>query len=139
MCHCSHLLLHAVLRRRCCRAPSTLYLPTTRALSSKSTTCQGTRWDGQTPCHYTDPGRICYASSVVNRLIVKLFHGHRRQKHRHKRPMGPVGHVPSNLGERAEGTESAPRSRQITTPAPHHSVFYRPDALPAAQPTASKH
>jgi len=32
----------------------------------------------------------------------------------------------------------APRSRQITTPAPHHSVFHRPDALPAAQPTASK-
>ena len=28
---------------------------------------------------------------------------------------------------------------QITTPAPHHSVFYRPDALPATQPTASKH
>jgi len=26
--------------------------------------------------------------------------------------------------------KSAPRSRQITTPAPHHSVFYRPDALP---------
>jgi len=26
-----------------------------------------------------------------------------------------------------------------TTPAPHYSVFYRPDALPAAQPTASKH
>ena len=35
--------------------------------------------------------------------------------------------------------KSAPRSRQTTTPAPHHSVFYRPDALPAAQPTASKH
>ena len=31
--------------------------------------------------------------------------------------------------------KSAPRSRQITMPAPHHSVFYRPDALPAAQPT----
>jgi len=29
-------------------------------------------------------------------------------------------------------------SRQITTPAPHHSVFYRPDALSAAQPTVSK-
>jgi len=29
---------------------------------------------------------------------------------------------------------SAPRHRQITTPAPrHHSVFYRPDALPATQ------
>jgi len=25
--------------------------------------------------------------------------------------------------------KSAPRLRQITTPAPHHSVFYRPDAL----------
>ena len=35
--------------------------------------------------------------------------------------------------------KSAPRSRQITTPAPHHSDSYRPDALPAAQPTASKH
>jgi len=34
--------------------------------------------------------------------------------------------------------KSAPRSRQITMPAPHHSVFYRPDALPAAQATASK-
>ena len=34
---------------------------------------------------------------------------------------------------------SAPRSKQITMPAPHCSVFYRPDALPAAQPTASKH
>jgi len=35
--------------------------------------------------------------------------------------------------------KSAPHSRPITTPAPHHSVFYRPDALPATQPTASKH
>ena len=35
--------------------------------------------------------------------------------------------------------KSAPRSRQITMPAPHHSGFYSPDALPAAQPTASKH
>ena len=29
--------------------------------------------------------------------------------------------------------KSAPRSRQIITPAPHHSVFYKPDALPAAK------
>jgi len=35
--------------------------------------------------------------------------------------------------------KSAPCSRQITTPAPHHSVFYMPDALSATQPTASKH
>jgi len=33
--------------------------------------------------------------------------------------------------------KSAHLSRLITTPA--HSVIYRPDALPAAQPTASKH
>ena len=36
--------------------------------------------------------------------------------------------------------KSTPRSREITTPAPTaQSVFYRPDALPATQPTASKH
>jgi len=35
--------------------------------------------------------------------------------------------------------KSAPCSRQITTPAPHHSVFYRPDALPVTKPTVSKH
>ena len=35
--------------------------------------------------------------------------------------------------------KSAPHTRQTTAPAPHHSVFYRPDALPVAQPTASKH
>jgi len=35
--------------------------------------------------------------------------------------------------------KSAPRSRQITTRTPHHSLFYRPDALLAAQPTGSKH
>jgi len=34
--------------------------------------------------------------------------------------------------------KSAPRSRQITMPAPHHSDFYRLDALPVDQPTASK-
>ena len=35
--------------------------------------------------------------------------------------------------------KSAPRSRQITMPATHHSVFYGPDALPATQPTVSMH
>jgi len=33
----------------------------------------------------------------------------------------------------------APRSRQITTPAPHRSVFRGRGALPDAQPTVSKH
>jgi len=35
--------------------------------------------------------------------------------------------------------KSAPCSRQITMPASHHSVFSMPDALPATQPTVSKH
>jgi len=34
--------------------------------------------------------------------------------------------------------KSALRTRKITTPAPHYSVFYRPDALPAAQPTVQR-
>jgi len=35
--------------------------------------------------------------------------------------------------------KSVLRPQQITMPAPHHLVFYRPDALPATEPTASKH
>ena len=35
--------------------------------------------------------------------------------------------------------KSALSSRQMTMPAPHHSVFYRPDAFPVTRPTASKH
>jgi len=45
----------------------------------------------------------------------------------------------SGSGIRWAICKSAPRSRQIAMPAPHLSVFYRPDALPAAQPTVSKH
>jgi len=35
--------------------------------------------------------------------------------------------------------KSTPWPRHITMPAFHHSVFYRPGALPATKPTASKH
>ena len=45
----------------------------------------------------------------------------------------------SGSGIRWDICKYAPRSRQITMSAPHRSVFYRPDALPDAQPTASKH
>ena len=34
--------------------------------------------------------------------------------------------------------QSAPHSRQITTPTPYYSIFYRPDALPDTQLTVSK-
>ena len=45
----------------------------------------------------------------------------------------------SGSGIRWAICNSALSSRQTTTPAPHLSVFYRLDALRAAQPTASKH
>jgi len=45
----------------------------------------------------------------------------------------------SGSGVRWAICKYAPWPRQITMPAPHHSVFYRPDALPAPKPTASKH
>jgi len=35
--------------------------------------------------------------------------------------------------------KSAPRSRQMPCQHPTIQFFYRPDALPATQPTASKH
>jgi len=46
--------------------------------------------------------------------------------------------VPAHLGTHGKGPLNGCMFRQITTPAPHHSVFYRPDALPAAQPTVLK-
>jgi len=45
----------------------------------------------------------------------------------------------SGSGNSWDICKSAPHSRQITTPAPHHSVFYRQYAIPATQPTATKH
>ena len=47
--------------------------------------------------------------------------------------MGWQWHQPNHM------KSFAPCSRQITMPVPNHSVFYRPYALPAAQPTVSKH
>ena len=50
----------------------------------------------------------------------------------------PEQETVSGSGTRWAICKSASRSKQITTPAPHRSVFYRSDALPAIQPT-SKH
>jgi len=68
--------------------------------------------------------------------------------HTHTRLTAPCPGLPGWAGKRKvkpiwillkQDTVSGNGSRQVTTPAPHHSVFYRPDALPAAQQTASKH
>ena len=55
------------------------------------------------------------------------------------KPMWILLKQESGSGIRWAICKSAPHIRQITTPAPHHSVLYGPDALLAAQPTASKH
>jgi len=47
--------------------------------------------------------------------------------------------IVSGIGIRWATWKSAAWPRHITTPASHHSFFYRLDALPAAQPTALKH
>ena len=91
-----------------------------------------------------------------DRIVVSTSHGY-RNTHTHTRLTTLFPGVPRSAGTRkpiwillqqetVSGSgiswaicKSAPCSRQITTPVPHHSVFYRPDALPAAQPTASKH
>jgi len=36
-------------------------------------------------------------------------------------------------------TSAMSHCQQSAKPAPHHSIFYRQDALPDAQPTVSKH
>jgi len=51
----------------------------------------------------------------------------------------PKQETVSGSGIRWAVCKCAPRSRQIAMPARHHSVFYRLDALPATQRTASKH
>jgi len=93
-------------------------------------------------------------------VIVIIIHLHQEQNKNNKHPFnGPFPGLPRWAGTRkvkpiwillkletVSGSgiswaicRSAPRSRQITMPAPHHSDFYRPDAFPATQPTASKH
>ena len=105
---------------------------------------------------------INHVGQLVHRLRerrhVQLKHRHTRT-HTHKRLTTLCPGLPKSAGTRKVKTiwillkqktvsdsgiswaicKSAPHSRQITMPAPHHSVFYRPDAIPAAKPTGSKH
>jgi len=64
--------------------------------------------------------------------LVRSFYRHQLHTFLHPIIVFFLQHMPIPL-------QPTPRPRQITTPVPHLSVFYRPDALPAAQPTASKH
>jgi len=111
---------------------------------------------------------VCYNSTYNRKATVSKFHNvedrshankYLLDTHTHTRLMALCPGLPGSAGTRkvkpirillkketVSGSgirwaicKSAPRSRLITVPASHHSVFYRPDALLAAQPTASKH
>jgi len=74
-----------------------------------------------------------WESSAVLQVIVT-------ETHTHTHPFnGPLSGTTRVSWYQKGKTKSASCSRQITLPKPHHSVFYRPDAFPATQPTASKH
>ena len=50
-----------------------------------------------------------------------------------------VGVTVASAGPYAVHSHLDPDRGRLTTPAPHHSIFHRPDALPDAQPAVSKH
>ena len=100
-----------------------------------------------------------YGVVIISQPLFRVHMVHLMDTHTHSRLTAPCPGPPGWAGTRkakpiwillkqetVSGSgiswaicKSAPQSRQITTSAPHHSVFYRPDALPATQPTASKH
>jgi len=93
--HCPHLLLDAVLRRRCCWAPAPAaldryVLPTVRsAANPPHSTAAVKRWDrqtdGQTPYRYIDPAPHTMREVPINivnileqadtflRILVRVF------------------------------------------------------------------
>jgi len=100
------------------------------------------------------PGTLVYCDKSLNRSSYR-----HTQYHTHSHLTAPFLGLPGWAGTRkvtpiwillkqqtASGSgiswaicKSARCSRQITMSATHHSLFYRPDAIPAAQQTASKH
>ena len=163
--HCPHLLLSAVLRRGCCWPPAhrpcskRSIPPGSRAHSSKPTATACGGLDGLTD-GWTDrraDGQIhrsCYNASSANKSVslsqgrttryvsnstrlTALFPG--LPGWADTRKVKPIWILLKQETVSGSGISmSATRSRQITTPVPHRSLFYRPDALPAAQTTASK-
>jgi len=110
-------------------------------------------WSSWCHCHPKTPSSL---ASFISRLVLPFWYWltqvileKRLLTHTHTCLTAICPGLPRQAGTRRQNQSGfkwskrqwvfAPRSRQITMPAPHHSVFYRPDALPAAQPTASEH
>ena len=86
-------------------------------------------------------GRVTHTHTHTHTRLTALFPGlPGRASTRKVKPISilPKQETVSGSGISWAICKPAPSSRQITTPVPHHSIFYTPDALPATQPTASK-
>ena len=108
---------------------------------------RGDLWHQQTRVPGVSCGVVCvilrFAVLVEHRLVTDTDRDTDRQTDGHRPMLVPIWillkqETVSDIGISWARCKSASRSRQITMPVPHHSFFYRPDALPAAQPTASK-
>jgi len=87
----------------------------------------------------------CLKTTLHFLLVISYTHTHpfdgplsRTTRVTGTRKVEPIWILLKQETESGSGTswaicKSAPSSRQITTPASHHSVFYRPDAHPATQ------
>ena len=82
------------------------------------------------------PNAIHWKVKIIGRSCAEIYNTH---THPFNCPFSRTTRVSRYQKGKTSVDFAAPRSRQITMPAPHHSVFHRPDALPAAQPTASMH
>ena len=121
----------------CCRRPSSAANPTA-AIAAVDW------WDRQTERHPEIYSSTSEKHTHTHNRLTALCPGLPGQRWAGTRTVKPIWislkqETASGSGINWAICKSAPHSRQITTPAPHHSGFYRPDALPAAQPTASKH
>ena len=86
----------------------------------------------------TPQGTYCSAHTHTHTRLTALFPGLPRWASTTKaKPIWTLLKQETVSGSGISWTicKSAPSSREITMPAPHHSA-YRPDALPATQPTA---
>jgi len=90
------------------------------------------------------------SSNIMDLTVYKNRLQHKWKHNTHSHPFnGPFPGLPGWAGTRKvkpigillkqETVSGSGINWVICKPAPHHSVFYRPDALPATQPTASKH
>jgi len=115
-CHYYDTLLHLALDSRC--KGSNIFL---------SGVCQWWQWQWQ----------------QQQQQQQQLFNGLPRwastRKIKPKTNLDLLEQETSGSGIRWAISKSAPRSRQIIMPAPNHSVFYRPDAPLAAEPTVYMH